>query len=890
MSRCIYRILLWLLPPSRRQRFGEDMAGVFDDLRTEERRHRGAAGVVWLWLVEAIGMARFVAHEWLRVVGVGHGPGAVTELRWALRGVVARRGSAVFIVLFLGVTLGLSTATFAVLDSFVFHRSPFPEPQRIVRIAQTVDRERTPDRLESAALHDAWRSHRDLFQAVGGFLSKSGVFLIGDEKSERVPTADVTLELFDVLGIKPRWGRRFQSGDLRDTSVLAAMLSEDLARRYFGTPANALGRRLNASGTPLVVVGVMDRAVAFPSPATRMWRLLDVGGPLAENFGGISLIARVSTGVPMSDISGRVAERTPAVGASAGVSGLQASAAPYFVDSWPSAVLERRARLLLVFGASIALLLIACANAVSVELAHAIRRRHAYAVQVTLGASRASIARVLALEEGLLVFGALMVALFCGSSLVDSAVAYLPEAIQFASQNPIDSDRRAVVFLLLACAVVWILLWASAVLFAWRRLAGALLSRSTPEGAARFRQILTTGEVGLAVALVVVGLLYTRSYLALSHVEKGIDTAGLAVVSAETPADYFDRVGGRDAFLDRLLEEVRRIPGVSGATSSEAPPAIGDSPQTTPIEIDRRIVAEGVRLGRLWIDDAYLSVTGLPLVEGRPLRKGDSLDRVVVSESFARRFWPGASAVGRTFRGGQRTSFENAMTVVGVVGDFRFEATRMPSVNDSRFYLYTMRTAMRQPNLPQSIAASWVISGGSYGGVSLTVRTATPAAVAAVASAVQRLDPRLSVSVKLVDEMYAAQHAETLLAARVMATFGGAAFLLAVTGLYGVIVFLVAGRTREIGIRMALGAARRDIHRMILASSARMVLVGSVVGVVAAFVLARWIESQLFGVSSGDATIYAGVVGVVAATAVAAAWMPARRATSIDPAITLRSE
>lgn len=894
MSRQVYRLLLLLLPPRRRTRFGDDMVDLFEQLRQREQRDRGRFAAALLDLREVGGIVRFVLREWaafLREAMPGGSADLGTELRWVWRGIRSRGWSAPLIVLLLAGAIGATATTFSVADALVFNRHPYPDADRIVSLEQFVEPERRAGRPASADLHDEWRRHRDLFVAAGGYLQKNGVFLQDNTSSEQVSAADITIEFLDVLGAAPAWGRPFAESDLTSVDSYAALVSEKLARRRFGSPGAALGQRLEATGRPLVIVGVMPGTFAFPSAGTDVWRLMDPRGPLTTNFGGVGLMARLAPGVPIDAVDDMIRQRTPSIGAATELPNLQVSARPFFERSARQAEAARDIDRLfmLLLGAGVSLLLISCANVASLELAHAIRRTHASTVRVALGASRILLAR-LATLEGLALAGAGLVGgLVVTTFLLGLADSYLPSSFT-RTQNPIDVDGRVVLFSVAAAAMAWALLTLPAVLHVAGRRPLVLGQRATSSGSARLRHQLTVLQVALAVSLVIVGLMYSRSYRELLILDKGFDSSGVAVVSVNTPSNYFATGSDRETTTERLLTEIRRLPGVLAASRSWPPPSVGDSPMRTPLWIDGRQVLDEVLFGRHWTDLAYFDVTRVPLLAGRLLQPGDAPTNVVIQESFARRFWPEGGAVGGTIRGGEKTWFVDTMTVVGVVGDFRRNATRLPGDDDPLF-------AYHLPAPPPPAAAAgpvdtqnFVDSGGSYGLIGVSVRVAGAGVLPAVEAAVQGLDARLAVTLRLVDDDYARLSAPTLLAARAVGIFSLVSFAIAMAGLYGVVAFVVSIRTREIGIRMALGAAASDIRRMVLAVSGRMVLVGATAGVAMAFGVARWIESQLFGVSPSDPATYAVVVAAVGLTAVIATWAPARRAAATDPAITLRAE
>jgi predicted permease len=801
----------------------------------------------------------------------------------------------VFIVGLLAVTLGATTVVFAVMDSLAFRPQPYPDVDRIVTLEGAVTSGERLGRLRSAALYDEWRAQPDLFAAVGGFLTKT-VFLAGRDGSEQVPTADITAGMLDVLGVRPAWGRAFTAADLASGDGYAALIGEDLARERFGSAAAAVGRRLDATGGPLLIVGVMPSSFAFPNVRYRIWRALDPAGPLTTNFGGVFLRARVAPDVPIAALPARLAARAPRVGHAVGLRTYTATARPFARAAQTDA---ERAIPIVVLGAAMCLLLATVANVIGLELAHVIRRGRTRAIQMALGASRASLGRVAALEAAALAAGALAIGLPVAWMATRLTATHLLTTFPLNTGNPVDLDGRALIFIATISAVIWLLRTTVPLASAARVPSGSFpafgerAATSAPRGAA-LRRWLTGLEVALAVALLVVGVLYVRTSRALARVDKGFDSRGLAQVELVTPAYYFASPTDRATFGDRLMRAVAAVPGVQGTTFSAAPPAMGDSPTPTEMEVDGR-PAGVIGLGRKLVDPSYFRVIGLPLVSGRYLAPGDSPTDVVVSASFARRFWPGQDAIGRSFRGGEHGPFPLRHTVVGVVGDFRTDPRRMPDERDGRLYMYVLQSAptagapSREPP-PGVVRPTPVDTGGSFGLVWVTVRMDSPSRSAAVLAAARALDPRLPASIELVDDRYAGENASTRIVMQVVDAFSVIAFLVAMAGLYGVMAFFVASRTREIGVRVALGADRRAIRRLVLGSSGRIAVAGAIAGGACAYGLARLMASQLFGVSPGDPLTYVAVFAAVALTALVATWHPARQAARVDPAVTLRAE
>lgn len=383
-----------------------------------------------------------------------------------------------------------------------------------------------------------------------------------------------------------------------------------------------------------------------------------------------------------------------------------------------------------------------------------------------------------------------------------------------------------------------------------------------------------------------------RSYLNLLAVEKGFDSSRLAQIRVVMPNGHFATRTARDAAVTDLMRALESRPEIEAVSQAFPPPGLGDSPAKYALEFDDRPpLAEPVYIGANWVDAAYFDVTQLPVRAGRTLRTDDQPEDAVVSETFARRFWQDGDAVGRSFRVSPRHPWQR---IIGVVGDFRSDRIQMPSVDDDRVFYYLLwQPPQPPPPLPPGVTAPPAVqvdTGGSYGFISLIVRLASPSQARVALEVARTFDPGLTASIEMVDALYAEQNADTSLVSQVVGGFSVLAFLVAMAGIYSLMAFLVSGRRREIGVRMALGAGAADIRRLILSSSLRLVVIGAVLGTLGAIGASRWIESEMFGLSSTDPATYAAVVGLVTVTAVLATWHPARQAARVDPAVTLRAE
>jgi predicted permease len=627
----------------------------------------------------------------------------------------------------------------------------------------------------------------------------------------------------------------------------------------------------------------------YPGGTERIWRALDPRGPLANGFGGVSTIARLAGGATLQTATTLVERRSEEVGKAAGA-GAAYAATPAPLRSAASAAAERRMLLVLV-AAALCVLLIACANVASLELAGAVSRARTCAIRLAIGASHASLVRS-AFLEGLIVSALSAIgALFLTIVAVRSLIARVAPALATSSANPIDVDPRGLVFMAALAALAWMLSVLPVVAFTRRvdviglmKLEGSSVAAS--RGGARLRRGLTVAQIAVAVVLLVGSVLYIRSYRALMMLEKGFDSSGLVSISLTIPPQHMGTPWDRHVLAQAVMERLHSRPGVLAAFEGAPPPNNGDSPTAlTQIEIDDRPpIATDLLFPKLYVESDYFKTLRIPLLAGRLFEPGDSQSNVIISRALAARLWAGQDAIGRRFReAAQRPWY----TVVGVVGHVRLlqDGTTGPQ----RYYqLYFPRAVPKAP-LPSISRPDSRFALPSFAFMNVTARVDSPTRAADVYQTVRSVDPRNILKLEFVDEIYTRQFADRLLATRIVGSFGVLAFVLAAAGIYGLMAFLVAIQSREMGIRMALGADGRAIAGLVLGSSLRLVALGAVLGVAASVAVSRWVQSQLYGVSAVDPATLAGVVVVVGVVAAAATWHPARQACRVDPTELLRS-
>jgi predicted permease len=406
-------------------------------------------------------------------------------------------------------------------------------------------------------------------------------------------------------------------------------------------------------------------------------------------------------------------------------------------------------------------------------------------------------------------------------------------------------------------------------------------SVAASRGGQRFRRSLTIVQVALAVMLLVGTLLYVRTYSALLRLDKGFDSGGIVAISLTIPPQAMGTAAERHVMAETLVARIRTRPGVLGAFEGSPPPSTGDSPTSIDeIEVDDRGPAETHLLfPKLYVEPDYFSVLRIPVLHGRMFEVREAPTSVIISQALAARLWPSHDAIGHRFRESPQRPW---LQVVGVVGHVRLvqDGTTGP---DRYYQVYFARQPPSPPAPSRPAPPGMRFASPSYAFMTVTARVDSRSRLSDLFQTTRSVDPRNILKLEFVDDLYAEQFADRLLATRVIGGFGILAFLVAAAGIYGLMAYLVTSRAREMGIRIALGASAADIRRLVLGSSLRLVVAGAAIGIVAAIVVSRWIRSQLFGVSPTDPlTLTVVTVGIVA-VALLATWPPARQAVQVDP-------
>jgi predicted permease len=882
-DRRAYGALLRLAPRPLRERHGAEMEELFllyvDDAR---RRGRLAVLAAWARAVGDVAAARTLGAIASRAEA-DHRPTRkkafmlVSDFRFAVRTLLRQRGTAALLLAMLALGIGANVTVFSLVNGLFLRPLPLEEPDRLVYVNETAPRWNLPVVGINYSDFLTWRTDSRVFEAIALYDTAS-FNLAGTTGAERVEGALVTHDFEDALRIRPLLGRSFTPEEDRIGGPPAVVIGHGLWQERFGGRTDVLGQTLRLDGLPRTIVGVLPAAAEFPG-RVRLWVPLQ-GNPdePGQSYSGQG-VARLRPGVTVEQANADLLRAHASIWQTRDKEKIVTP----FVRPLQQEFVADFATAASTLTVAVALLLfVACANVASVMLARALARRREMGIRLAVGANRWHLVRQLFVENLVLatVGGALgvLLARWALPVLVAALADQMPSWIKFGL------DLRVVAFSIAAVA-------AAAILFGWAPALHALRDdmRSSLHGGAnaeaastrgrRTLMVLVGGEFALAALLLVCGGLLLRAWDRVRTVDPGFRPQGVLTFTIALPQSTYGKNAQRRVFWDTLLERVRALPGVEAAGLVSCPP-LG-------CHLGNFFQAEGGRqrgpdepnpvvLSRV-VGGDYVAAMGLRLRAGRFLEAGDRSNAgpfpIVVNETFVRTYWPELAdphdALGRRVkRPGKDAPWE---TVVGVVGDVKHYGLERPmrpgtyeSLGDERDQILSV--VLRTPQEPKTLVAS-------------------------ARSAVRTLDPELAVfQVQTMEEAIRGSLTTRAMYSTLLAVFAATALVLAVGGTYGVTSYLVARRRRELGIRVAVGARRADVVRLVLRGSLRGVAVGAVLGIAASVGAARLMAALLFGVAPYDAAILAGALVVLAATALVANGLPAFRAARVDPMESLRAE
>lgn len=889
-ERCFDALLL-LYPRSFRARFGDEMLEFFL-LRRDEQRRRGTRGVVRFWTHLLVDIALNAPRQHVRALRVTTArdlPWAATEypedtrpmdalrqdIRYALRTLRRYPAFAAVAIITLALGIGANTAIYSVVDAVLLRPLPWPDADRIVIVYGT----RGESHTEGLPYLDYldWREQNHSFEDLGVFRGQS-VNLTGTGTPERLIGSFVTASTFRLLGAGVERGRLFTDTETEvATKEPVVVISGKLWRTRFGSRPDILGSSLTLNGQPFTIIGVMRPDFQEPLGSSDVWMpvgyypnkgdLTTRGRPGVLPFGRLKRGVSVATAQRDLDaITARLAQLYPNSNAGTGANVQLIK---------PQLVGDARTPLLLVLAAVATVLLIACANVANLQLARATARARELSVRAALGAGRSRLLRQLLTES-------LVLSLAGGA--VGVGIAYLgvrwlsvmaPNVVTVFGTIGLDGGVLA-----FAAAVTI----ATGILFgvapSWHasraRLQAALVTR-TAGAAARLgaRNVLVAGQIALCVVLLVSAGLLTRSLLALANVRPGFDADDVLTLQFRLPPAKYDSDAKIADMFTRALDEVRRVPRVEHAALVRATPLNGNG-ESFPYEIEGRPIADRAQLPTAQVNlisGDYFETMRIPRLAGRDFGatdRGETMPVAIVNRQLAAKLSANGSAVGSRVRLADGDSARWA-TVVGVVGDARHFALNEQQL-DQIYLPYAQR--------PLIFTEMVIRTRGDPGALANAVR-----------SAIWRVDADQPVwRVRPLTTSIDAQLGPRKFIMRLLASFAIVAVVLALVGVYGVMSYSVARRTQEMGIRMALGARATQVVGMVLKQGMVTIAVALAVGLTLAALTTRLLASQLFGVAPLDPVTFAIVPVLLAGVALVACYLPARRASRVNPVTALRSD
>jgi putative ABC transport system permease protein len=804
------------------------------------------------------------------------------DLRYAFRALKRNPGFAAVTVITLALGIGANTALFSVVNALLLRALPYKDAERLVYVTEFWPH-------EPAALGPPnpdftnWRAHSRLIEDVQAYGGGGDVTLTTGSEAERIAGTIVTAGLLGMIGVQPALGRDFVPDEDRPGGPPAVILGNRVWLRDFGGSRDVIGKQIELDGTGRTVVGVLPATFAFPDNNFAQEILLPMGldlnpGWREAGFRLLRVMARLKPGVTREALHAEFLEL---------VRRTASEEPPQFVTmrkDMEVRIIPLRERLagdlrpaLLVLQAAVAMvLLIGCLNVANLQIAHGIARRKEMALRSALGAGRARITRQLLTESLLLSSVGGAAGLSLGFGALTLIRSFLPASLHLA--DTIRIDPRVLAFTLAIAIVSGIVTSLAPVLAATRTRPDETLkegsSRTTEPGSHhRLHRTLVIAEVAVAMVLLAGSGLLVRSFVRMASLDPGFDPGGVLTLRIALPARKYPTDQGRAAFYSQLLERAAAIPGVQNAAIGTGLPTIGTRGRAGIGIVGRPAPPPGGRpsIPEADVSSNYFDALRIPLLGGRAFTEADragSQNVVIVNRAFADLFFPGQEAKGnRIAFGGSKEPYQ----IIGIVGNVRQEGLRLAA--EPTYYV---------PYQQVSDSQMLLILGSGLPKAALS---------SAAASMVRSIDPNVPVydiatMQDRIGEALATQRANMAL----MGMFAALALLLAAIGIFGVIAYMVNRRSLEIGIRMALGAQRGDVLKMVLGHGMILAMIGIAIGLAGALAATRTLRSLLFEVSPSDPWTLIAAAVLFTAIAAAACYIPARRAIRVDPMTILRHD
>jgi putative ABC transport system permease protein len=797
------------------------------------------------------------------------------DLRYAIRMLLKKPSFTIIVVLALGIGIGANTAIFSVVNAILLRPLPYKNFDRISMIWMSNPKLGVSEDWHSYPNYVDYKEQNQVFEDMAAFNTRS-FNLTGAGDPVRVVGVWNTASLFSVLGVDAALGRTFTEDEQEPGKDMIVVLSNGLWRRNFGGDASVIGQQISLNGINRTVIGVMPASFAFPEKTTEFWVPLTITPQRKQARNSISYkaVGRLKPGVTLAQAQADMA----AIAKQLDDQYFQSDYGVNLRLIHDQETHTVRSALLVLLGAVGFVLLIACANVANLLLARAAMREKEVAIRLALGARRWRIIRQLLTESVLLgVLGGavgLLLAVWGLSALVALAPADIPRLDQTGI------DARVLAFTLGISLVTGLIFGLVPALQASRPDVNDALKEggrgSTGGGGARIRNLLVVSEIALSLVLLVGAGLLIRSFMRLQQFELGFNPEHLITMRVQLPGSKYKERKQVADFFQQLFERIEAVPGVqsAGAISTIF---LSDTPNSTNFAIEGRPQATGAQSIEVPLDAVsakYFKVMGIPLISGREFDERDATGTppvAIINETFANRFFAGEDPIGKRYVYGGPAPDHPWITIVGVVGDMR-------------------RTGFDRPVRPETFLPE---SQNPDNALTVVARTSgDPASFAGMLrDQVWSIDREQSVyDIKTMDQTLSEMLSQRRFNMLLLGVFASVALLLAALGIYGVISYSVSQRTHEIGIRMAMGAQSRDVLSLVVRHGLVLTGTGIGAGLIASFGLTRLMATLLYGVSATDPVTFIAIPVVLAGVALGACFVPARRASRVDPIEALRYE
>ena len=805
------------------------------------------------------------------------------DIRYGFRMLIKRPGFTIIVVLTLALGIGANTTIFSAVDAVLLNPLPYQEPDRLVAVWET-NKQLSPemwDRNEVAMPNFLdWRSSNQVFEQLGS-LYYADVNLTGVAEPERIKSCVVTTNFFQVLGIQPMIGRSFLPEEEKLGSPRVVIISSGLWERLLGSDPNLTNKSVTLNGNPVAVVGVMPRGFDLQFPTNMrvdMWLPMRIDPANVDRDSHyLYALARLKPGISrdqaqseMNLIAAQLQQQYPETNAQKGVN---------IIPLRKQLVGKVDSYLYLLFGAVGFVLMIVCANVAGLLLARVTARHKEVAVRIALGANRWRIIRQLLTESIILSALSGLLGLLFAYGGIKLLVTLTPPDVP--RLHEIGLHIPVFLWTLVISILTGVLFGLAPALQASRPDLNEALKKSAGRNQGGFqrgglRNLLIVAEVAVALLLSVGAGLMIKSFMRLQQVSPGFEANSLLTMNIALPRQKYREPQQANAFFDQLAERIKTLPGVKSVGGIDPLPFSNSNVSTSFLIEGAPAVplAERPEVGERAVTPAYFETMGIPVLKGRSFTAQDRDNTphvIIVNEALASRYWPNQDVLGKRLGFEDDPSKQSWRQIVGVVGNVKhhgLEAEAKPEV----YFPYQQ--------LPKNF-------------MSVVVRTALDpvSMIPAIRSQVFAIDKDQPVfDIMTMEQRLAKSVASSRFVMLLLGTFSVLALGLAALGLYGAMAYLVTQRTQEIGLRMALGARRSDVFKLVVGKGMRLAIIGTAIGLVASLALTRVMGSLLFEVTPTDALTFVIVSVVLLTVALLACYIPARRATNVDPLTSLRYE